>query len=155
MISKLQRFEGDTIIVKALVFTIKDTKPSWYGMADSEVSSKLGATKKLFSDLIELDATYRKKNDIKQYEIAYNKVKDHKEYKTENKVLAQLQSYVIKFWEFVLNSKKRDDILQDALNKKIKEKEIAKKELSETKAALAKLTADSERLQKKRKKNMQ
>jgi dynein heavy chain len=149
MMSKLQRFEGDTIIVKALVFTIKDTKTSWDGMADSEVSSKLGATKKLFSDLIELDATYRKINDIKQCEIAYNKVKDLKVDKTKNKVLAQLQSYVINFWEFVSKSKKRD-ILQDALNKKIKEKEIAEKELSETKAALAKLTADSERLQKEK-----
>jgi dynein heavy chain len=149
MMSKLQRFEGDTIIVKALVFTIKDTKTSWDGMADSEVSSKLGATKKLFSDLIELDATYRKINDIKQCEIAYNRVKDIKVDKSKNKVLAQLQSYVINFWEFVSKSKKRD-ILQDALNKKIKEKEIAEKELSETKTALAKLTADSERLQKEK-----
>ena len=156
MMSKLQRFEGDTIIVKALIFTIKDVKVSWDGMPDSDVSAKLGQTKKLFSDLVALDETFSrildKVGNINQCGIAYEKVKDLTIDKNKNKVLAQLQNYVINFYEFANKSKKRVD-LEKALEKKIKEKEIAEKSLAETKEELAKLTAESERLQKEKDEN--
>ena len=41
----------ENIIVKALIFTIKDVNIKWDAMPDSDVSIKLGQTKKLFSDL--------------------------------------------------------------------------------------------------------
>jgi uncharacterized phage infection (PIP) family protein YhgE len=51
MMAKLKTFEGENIIVKALIFTIKDVSIKWDAMPDSDVSVKLGATKKLFADL--------------------------------------------------------------------------------------------------------
>ena len=125
-------------------------------MPDSDVSAKLGQTKKLFSDLVALDETFSrildKVGNINQCGIAYEKVKDLTIDKNKNKVLAQLQNYVINFYEFANKSKKRVD-LEKALEKKIKEKEIAEKSLAETKEELAKLTAESERLQKEKDEN--
>ena len=76
MMAKLKAFEGENIIVKALIFTIKDVPVKWDAMPDSDVSSKLGATKKLFSDLTDLDRTFtnilEKVGNINQCEVAYN-----------------------------------------------------------------------------------
>ena len=58
MMAKLKTFEGENIIVKALIFTIKDVAIKWDAMPDSDVSNKLGATKKLFADLTDLDRTF-------------------------------------------------------------------------------------------------
>ena len=58
MMAKLKAFEGENIIVKAIIFTIKDVPVKWDAMPDSDVSSKLWATKKLFSDLTDLDRTF-------------------------------------------------------------------------------------------------
>ena len=39
--AKLKAFEGENIIVKAIIFTIKDVPVKWDAMPDSDVSSKL------------------------------------------------------------------------------------------------------------------
>ena len=156
MMAKLKTFEGENIIVKALIFTIKDVAIKWDAMPDSDVSSKLGATKKLFADLTDLDRTFtnilEKVGNINQCEIAYNKVKDIQVDRNKNKVIFQLQSYVINFFEFATKSKKRVELQRD-LDKKIKEKEEAEKSLKEIKEQLAILTAESERLQKEKDEN--
>ena len=156
MMAKLKTFEGENIIVKALIFTIKDVAIKWDAMPDSDVSNKLGATKKLFADLTDLDRTFtnilEKVGNINQCEIAYNKVKDIQVDRNKNKVIFQLQSYVINFFEFATKSKKRVELQRD-LDKKIKEKEEAEKSLKEIKEQLAILTAESERLQKEKDEN--
>ena len=91
-------------------------------MPDSDVSSKLGATKKLFSDLTDLDRTFtnilEKVGNINQCEVAYNKVKDIQVDRNKNKVIFQLQSYVINFFEFATKSKKRVELQRDLDKKK-------------------------------------
>ena len=158
MMAKLQRFEGENIIVKALIFTIKDVNVKWDAMPDSDVASKLGATKKLFSDLVELDKTFMnildKVGNINQCEVAYNKVKDIQVDKNKNKTIYQLQQYVINFFEFATKSKKRVE-LEKNLQIKIDEKEKAEKSLRETKEQLEILTKESERLQKEKDENEQ
>ena len=136
--AKLKAFEGENIIVKAIIFTIKDIPVKWDAMLDSDVSSKLGAAKKLFSDLTDLDSTFinilEKVGNINKCKVAYN-------------------SYVINFFEFEIKSKKRVEFQRD-LDKKIKEKKEAEKSLKEIlRNNWQSLLAENERLQKEKDEN--
>ena len=156
MVSKSQRFEGDNgMILKALVFSVKDTKISWEALPDSEISLRLSRTKILFNDLTELDKTFNnileKVGNINQTDIAYNKVKDIVVDK-RNLVIRQLQEYVINFNQFARKSKNKVD-LQKALDKKIAEKNEAERSLAKIKAELKELTEKMEQLTKDKNEN--
>ena len=68
--AKLKTFEGENIIVKDLIFTIKDVPIKLDAIPDSDVLSKLGATKKFFSDFTDLDSAFN--NILEKVRNKYN-----------------------------------------------------------------------------------
>ncbi|MCQ2815655.1 MAG: hypothetical protein MJ252_00165 [archaeon] len=151
MFGKMATFDPSNpthIVVKSIAYSLSTKKSSYNNFSDSEVKGVFARSGELFAKMKDLEKTFadirKGVGNIDQCKTARDKVTPLS-IDAKNKSSNQLRNYVINFCKFV-ESRLEKAILDEKLEVKIKDKEEAETQLAETKANLAKLTAELNRL---------